>query len=144
MSLIDYARTELEAIGAFTRKGDFYGGMTGNAVMELVACFAKQGHSGMSAGIVRQLFDKLARWEPLSPLTGADDEWHECGDGVFQNRRCSRVFKDREGNTYDIDGRVFREPNGSCWTSRESRVPVTFPYTPTTVYVDVPAPEARP
>ena len=40
---------------------------------------------------------------------------------------------------YDMDGRVFREPNGTCYTSRNSRVDITFPYTPTTEYVDVEA-----
>ena len=36
-------------------------------------------------------------------------------------------------------GKVFRDPDGFCFTNRDSRTPVTFPYTPATVYVDVPA-----
>lgn len=136
-NLVDYARSELEAIGAFTEDGDFYGGMTGNAVMELIEVFAAQGHSGMSAGLVRGLFNKLAAYEPLRPLTGDESEWNEVGEGLFQNKRCFHVFKENN-EAYDIEGRIFREPNGACFTSKDSRVLVTFPYTPKHEYVDVP------
>lgn len=67
------------------------------------------------------------------------DEWTEASEGVFQNRRCSRVFKDAAGSAYDINGKVFVEPNGVGFTSSDSRVPVTFPYVPATEYVNVPA-----
>lgn len=137
MSLTDFARSELTAAGLFD-KDTLYGGMLGNAVMELVEKFSEQGHSGMSASIAVQAFERLARYEPLGPLTGADDEWTEVSEGVFQNRRCSHVFKEN-GEAYDIDGRIFREPSGACFTNRDSRVPVTFPYTPKREYVDVPA-----
>ena len=131
-NLRTHAEVELAAAGA----GDsLYGDLLPKAVLELIDCFAAQGHSGMSAGIVIQMFAKLARFEPLAPLTGADDEWNEIGEGKFQNRRCSHVFKEN-GKAYDIDGIVFRDPDGGCYTNRESRVPVEFPYTPTTKYVD--------
>jgi len=112
-------------------------------VRELLHVFASQGHSGGSAAVTAALLGKLLRYEPIGPLTGEPDEWTEVGPGVFQNRRCSRVFKDAEvfgGQAYDLQGKVFREPNGACFTNRDSRVPVTFPYTPRTEYVDVPAP----
>jgi len=136
-NLVDYARSELEAIEAFTAEGDFYGGMTGNAVMELIEVFAAQGHSGMSASLVRELFNKLAAYEPLRPLTGDESEWSEVSEGLFQNKRCSHVFKEN-GEAYDIDGRIFVTPDGSCYTSKDSRVPVTFPYTPKSEYIDIP------
>jgi hypothetical protein len=41
------------------------------------------------------------------------------------------------GNCYDSEGIIFREPNGVCYTSIDSRVPVVFPYTPKSKYVDV-------
>jgi hypothetical protein len=79
-------------------------------------------------------------------LTGEDWEWSDVrhnSDGSihYQNKRCSHVFKDETG-AYDINGKVFYEwytdENGekfkSHYTSRDSRVPVTFPYIPTTVY----------
>ena len=104
----------------------------------MVEVFAEEGHSGSSAGYAIGLLEKLLRFEPLQPLTGEDSEWFDHGDGVFQNTRCSHVFKEN-GEAYDIDGIIFREPDGSCFTNFKSRVPVTFPYVPKREYVDVPA-----
>jgi hypothetical protein len=139
--LHDYAEQELKAAGLFDEDG-LYDGMIGKAVMELIDVFAAQGHSGMSAEITRDAFDKVASYKPLAPLSGEDDEWNEVVEGVWQNKRCSTVFRqtDRfDGQAYDIDGKVFREPNGSCFTSADSRTPITFPYTPHTEIVDVEA-----
>lgn len=136
MDLVEYAKSELERAGLFG-EGDFYGGMAGEAVMELVEVFAEQGHSGMSASLVRQIFNTVSKFEPLSPLTGEDDEWKEVEEGKYQNKRCSRVFKDINGLAYDIEGRVFCKKDGVRYTSRESRVAVTFPYVPHTEYVEV-------
>lgn len=111
-------------------------------VLELLEVFSRQGHSGFSAPYAVDVFRKLAMHEPLVPLSGADDEWNEVGEGVFQNNRCSHVFKDKDrfnGQAYDINGRIFREPDGACYTSGDSCVPVTFPYTPKREYVDVDA-----
>lgn len=141
MGLVDYARSELTRAGLFDQDSD-YGGMLGNAVMKLVEQFADEGHSGASASLTISLFQKVARFEPLSPLTGADDEWMEIaeqeGGKLYQNVRCPHVFKDGDA-AYDASGRIFREPDGSCFTSYESRVPITFPYVPKREYVDRPA-----
>lgn len=120
--------------------GDETQALMNRNLRELVLVFSSQGHSGFSAGYAAAALGKLMRFEPLRPLTGEPDEWNEVGEGVFQNRRCSRVFKqaDRfDGQAYDIDGRVFREPSGCCYTNGDSFVPITFPYTPKTEYVDV-------
>lgn len=132
-SLEDHARFELRKQLALP--DDDYDRMIADAVVELIQTFAAQGHSGMSASFCRQYFDRLARFEPIGPLTGEADEWVEVSDGVFQNRRCSRVFRDETG-AYDIEGRIFRDPDGSCWTNLDSRVYVDFPYSPTSEYVD--------
>ena len=134
-NLEKFAEEELRRAGAFD-EGGFYGGMLGTAVMKMVKVFAEEGHSGMSASLAIQLFERVARFEPLTPLTGEDDEWTEVGDGVFQNRRCSHVFKTAVDGAYDIEGRIFRDPDGGCYTNRDSRVPVTFPYVPKHEYVD--------
>lgn len=107
-------------------------------ILELLETFANQGHSGTSAPYCINYFKKLAAFEPLCPLTGEDNEWQEVGDNLFQNIRCSSVFKQND-HVYNIDGKVFREPNGACYTNCDSRTPVTFPYTPVTEYVDVKA-----
>lgn len=107
-------------------------------VLELLSVFSKQGHSGSSAPYLISCFTKLANFEILTPLTGKDDEWIEHEDGVFQNNRCSHVFKkSKDGEAYDSEGMIFRRPSGSCYTSKESRTPVTFPYIPKRIYQDV-------
>lgn len=108
--------------------------------LELLKVFVEQGHSGSSAPYAVALFEKLAKWKPLTPITGADDEWMEVGTNVWQNRRNSAVFKREDGQAYWIDGRVFWEwfsapdindgkPFKSSYTSRESRVNIEFPWT---------------
>lgn len=161
MSILEYAKSELDRIG-MTEDGDEYNVAGREAILELVEKFSEQGHSGFSAGYVVNCLNKLLRWEPLAPLTGDDDEWTELDydDNIrYQNNRCSRVFKDADGRAYDIDGKVFwewyerdlepdeegypgKEKYKSYFTCRESRVYVTFPYTPTTEYVERTAVEA--
>lgn len=111
----------------------------GNHIFDMVAMFGLEGHSGFSASYARRYINLALQFAPFSPLTGAESEWAEpySSDGTQQNKRCSHVFRDADGKTYDIDGRVFREPDGACFTNKDSRVYVTFPYTPTREYVDV-------
>jgi len=161
MSLINHAKLELQMAGLFDKEGDFYEGMTGNAVMELIEVFSKQGHSGMSAPMVADLFKKLANYEPLLPITGKDEEWgdvRELGDGKpwYQNKRCSAMFKDgKDGRPYTIDAIVKRDQNGVTWSGfawlseedyksgdRSKMIGKrgyikSFPFTPKTFYIDV-------
>ena len=139
-NLEKHARRELEIAGMFDADSD-YNGMLGHAVMRMMREFAEEGHSGFSAGMTTSLFEKVSRFEPLTPLTGKDDEWNllDYGDGTkFQNKRCSHVFKDDNDRAYDIQGKIFREPNGVCFTGKDSRVFIEFPYIPKSEYVDVP------
>lgn len=126
-------------------------------VMALLKVFSDEGHSGSSAPYAISLFEKLAKFEPLVPLTGEDWEWIDHGH-CMQNKRCSHVFKQPDrfnGQAYDIQGTVFYdwyerdlEPDEpgfpgktrfkSHYTCRESCVPITFPYTPTTEYQERP------
>jgi len=110
-------------------------------ILELLDVFSKQGHSGFSASYCIHAFATLAKFEPLTPLTDADDEWNEVADGVKQNNRCNHVFKQPDrfnGQAYDIEGIIFKSPDGSCFTSSDSFVPITFPYYPKKEYRDVP------
>jgi hypothetical protein len=139
MSLIEHAKIELQAVGYdLNQAEEDPNKWICKNVLELLEVFSAQGHSGSSAPYCISMFEKLARFEPLCPLTGEDGEWGEVSPGHFQNRRCSHVFKEN-GEAYDIEGRIFREPDGCCFTNRDSRVLVTFPYTPKREYVDVPA-----
>jgi hypothetical protein len=144
-----HAMTEFRAAGWTDENGKFNDEMQEmicNHVMKLLDVFADEGHSGSSAPYAISLFEKLAKFEPVAPLTGEDWEWNDVaernGGTLWQNKRCSHVFKDENG-AYDIDGIVFYEWHTdketgekykNHFTSRESRVPVTFPYVPKTEY----------
>ncbi len=145
--IVRHAKAELEAAGyKLDDPEEGPNKWMASALLDLLRVFSMHGHSGMSAPYCVGMFEKLAMYKPLGPLTGADSEWFDHGDGMFQNVRDGRVFKqpDRfEGQAYFMDGKVFREPSGACYTNRDSMVPVTFPYTPTTEYVDVPEPTDR-
>lgn len=107
-----------------------------NAVLDVIS---EQGHSGHSFPYFFNLLEKAANFKPIAPLTGEDSEWNLISEDPprFQNNRCSNVFKNTDG-AYNIDGYVFREPSGSCFTSLASRKDITFPYTPEKpVYIDV-------
>lgn len=136
-NLIEHAKKELQAIGynlEETEEGP--NKWIVKNILELLDVFSKQGHSGFSASYCVSLFAKLASLEPACPLTGKGDEWNEVGEGIFQNKRCSHVFKGADGRAYDIDGKIFRDPNGALSTNIDSRVYIEFPYTPKSEYID--------
>jgi hypothetical protein len=162
MSLIDHAKTELQIAGLFDNDSD-YNGDIGEAVMELIEVFAKQGHSGMSAPYVASIFEKLANYKPLIGITGKDEEWGDVrniGDGKpwYQNKRCSALFKDgKDGKPYYIDAIIIRDQNGTCWSGMvwlneedyksgdrskmigKKAYVKEFPFYPKTFYIDVKA-----
>ena len=76
----------------------------------------------------------LLQARALAQVTPANDT-----AAAIQNHRCSHVFKGPDGRAYDINGRIFCESNGCCYTSRDCRVYIEFPYTPKCEYVDVPS-----
>lgn len=103
-------------------------------VIAIVRAFASEGHSGSSAAYTLYIIKKVLAFEPVTPLSGADDEWMSLGyddDMEAQNTRCSHVFKRADGTAYDSQARVFEDPDGSRWTNSDSRVDITFPYIPT-------------
>jgi hypothetical protein len=160
MSLKSHAELELKIAGLFDEDSD-YGGAIGKAVMELIEVFSNQGHSGMSAPYVVSIFNELANFKPLLPITGKDEEWgniKDIGDGepYYQNKRCSALFKDgKNGKPYYIDAIIKRDQNGICWsgmawlneedykTGDRSKMVgkkgyiKSFPFKPKTFYIDV-------
>lgn len=93
---------------------------------------------------IKNILYRLMNWKPISPLQGTPDEWYtgkiineETGesdgiigkDGSVQNRRYSSIFaEDNTGrNAYNIRGKIFKQ-NGLYFSSKDSIVPVTFPY----------------
>ena len=102
-SLVQHAKEELKRAGLFRKDSDYNGGI-GKAVMELIEAFSKQGHSGFSANWTLSVFDKVARFDILTPLSSKKTEWMEVCDGTWQSKRKSSVFSKDGGKTwYDID-----------------------------------------
>lgn len=156
MSNQSHAMREFRAAGWLDENGEFKDSMQKlicEGVMRLLDVFSEQGHSGFSAPYAIGLFEKLASYEPIVPLTGEDWEWNDVGNDLWQNNRCSHVFKDADGKAYDMDGRIFYEwherdagPDEpeypgkhrfkTHFTSRDSPVYIEFPYTPKREYVE--------
>lgn len=149
-NLLKHAETELKLLGLGADCECEYDQAIRKAILDIVTVFSSQGHSGYSASLVSGVVAKLLEFTPLSPLTGEDSEWEDvsqCGGGVhYQNKRCSRVFKDTDGSTYDIEGIIFYEyitdeesgeRRKNHYNSIGSSVPVVFPYTPKTEYVEL-------
>lgn len=132
--LCAYAERELRRARLLDEDSD-YGGMLGQAVLDLIRVFSWQGHSGFSASMCLDIFNKVASFLPLTPLTGEDEEWEEVSEGLWQNKRCSRVFKRADGVAFDIEAKVFCGSDGVCYTSNDSKVEVKFPYVPKTEYL---------
>jgi len=105
--LVDHAKMELTKAGLFDKDSD-YNGAIGKAVMDLCACFAEQGHSGFSAEMTRDLFNRVSQFKNLTPITNDPSEWDDVsemsGYPFWQNKRNSCLFSKDGGKTwYDID-----------------------------------------
>jgi hypothetical protein len=99
MTLVEHAKKEVELAGLLDEDSD-YDGMIGEAVIELAEVFGKQGHSGFSAMYTLSIFDKVARFQNLTPLTGDPDEWMNVTDNLWQNKRNPEAFSTDSGKTW--------------------------------------------
>lgn len=153
MSLMSHTIEELNRLGMTEDATDEYNKSMRNHIIHMMQEFCNEGHSGFSAGYAVSILSKLMKYEPVTPLTGADDEWVDVasfGTGdLYQNKRYSKIFKEgKNGKAYNIEGKVFWEwatrpleedeegypglkKYKAYYTSKDSRVYVTFPYTPT-------------
>jgi hypothetical protein len=156
---ITYAMNEFQAAGWVDSNGK-WSDSTQQAmcehVMDLLRVFGDEGHSGTTAPYAINLFSKLAKFEPITPLTGDDSEWNEISDectdevSVYQNKRCGAVFKQSnrfDGKPYYLEAVVFWDWHTdsetgrkfkSYYTSGDSARVIEFPYTPTTEYIYAP------
>lgn len=121
MNIIDKAKTELAAIN--------FGEDDTRVMVEILEKFFDQWDSGGAVHAVAPVLMRCIAGKPLAPLTGADDEWVDHGNGLFQNKRCGSVFKDprfHDGRlAYDID-------------AAEPRAAISFPYWPDRAEVSSP------
>jgi hypothetical protein len=153
--LIEHAKHELDLIGMHdTPDGDEMNISMRRHILHMVSEFAKEGHSGFSGAYAINLLTQLLKLQPLTELTGEDSEWEDRtimnnGLPLFQNKRCSRVFKDSSG-AYDIEAIQFYsdkigedgQPYREHFTTADSKVAITFPYMPRTQRVEYIEPTA--
>lgn len=114
MSIIERADAEMRAAG--------WDDEDRTAMLVILAIFLNHWDSGGAVSVVAPALQRLMAGKPLTPLTGADDEWIAHADGVFQNRRCSTVFKGPRfhGGRLAYDISRADDPRGA----------ITFPYWP--------------
>jgi hypothetical protein len=137
-----------------------------NEILALCEAFGKSGQSGgsapMTASAISQAVKHLLLQEPICPITGIDDEWVNIRDAseddemMYQNKRCSALFKGKSGRCWYLDAIVEKVAqtgfcfSGSFWLSKEdyligdrskmigcSQYVKSFPFTPKTFYIDV-------
>jgi len=98
-NLTEHAELELKLAGLHEPDADYEGAIY-TAVMELVEVFSKQGHSGFSASMVLDIFNKVASFKNLEPIGTTQDEWVEVSEGLWQNKRNSELFSKDGGKTW--------------------------------------------
>ena len=161
-SLVRFARRELEILERKASQIDGDGlemqKIANHDILEIVEKFSSQGHSGFSAAYVLGAIKRLLDYKPLGPLTGEDDEWGSNydtidGDTVYQNNRCSAVFKTVEKSTGRTTCKyiykyVFSDDGGVTWfnsfgkekaigLSREIEFPFVVPEKSEKIYIAV-------
>lgn len=113
--ILEHAEQELKYAGFdISEKGcnpknpkdpfDGYVNACAKNAMELLNVFVKAGHSGMSANITLNIFNRLARQENLTPLTNNPEEWNEVSfddkNKSYQSKRNCSCFSDDGLKTY--------------------------------------------
>ena len=134
-------------------------------IPEILALCDKFGHNGDSGGsapyvavALSQAIKKLCLQTPICPITGIDDEWIDVAETygssggkeiVYQNNRCSGLFKNSEGRCWYLDAIIVKTQNDQTYATNcgaickdgskiYSRNYIkSFPFTPKTFYIDV-------
>jgi hypothetical protein len=135
-------------------------------IPEILALCEKFGNSGQSGGsapytatALSHAIKKLCLQEPICEITGIDEEWIDVarygdgtgsgGDILFQNSRCSGLFRNKDGSCWYLDAIVWKADtegeSGNDWDTFTGRVEnwasrqyvKSFPFTPKTFYIDV-------
>lgn len=100
-------------------------------ITELITLLVEQAKDGFNVSPSVKTLTNMLNRSYINPLTGEDDEWMEIANGVYQNMKCSRIFKDKnrfDGKPYYTEGKVFSNNGGkSFYNSDDSYVPVEFP-----------------
>lgn len=130
--LVEHAERELALAGYNTGNPEFeYGDSCAKNVVDMLKVFSEAGHSGFSANATLALFNKLANFENLTPLTDNPEEWHKYDgepEGHYQSIRNSECFSEDGLKTYYklSDCKVETEPG---WYTIDKTKAVFYPLT---------------
>ena len=97
-NLEKHAEYEMRRAGLYDEDAD-YGGMIPEAVMKLVRALASEGHSGGSHALTMEIFNRVANFRTLTPITDDPEEWGTVEGAMWQNRRDSSFFSTDGGKT---------------------------------------------
>lgn len=120
-NLVEHAEREMRLAGLYDEDSP-YGGMIPEAVLALVKAHAAQGHSGGSHAQVMAIFNRVANFKALAPITSNPEEWIDRtnisgGNPTWQSNRQSSIFSEDGGKTwYDID-----DPEKKNWPKPRER-----------------------
>lgn len=124
MSIIESAKRELKAANV--------GEEDSRVMVEILEKFFGQWDSGGAVWAMAPVLQRLIAGKPLCPITGADSEWVDRSDvhgqPMWQNMRCSSIFKDGTGRAWDID-------------AADNDATIAFPYLPDGTEVKSPVAE---
>jgi hypothetical protein len=99
MNLIEHATRELGLCGQTAEDPEYAA-----SIVKAVEAFASYGHSGGSAMVAVEQLSRLLRFQPLSPLTAATDEWFDHGEmsgtPLWQSKRDPSAFSEDGGATH--------------------------------------------
>lgn len=120
---------------------DVYGKKIIDDVEQVMKIIDKQGHSGLSINIFKDILIKAIDGKCQTPLTGEDSEWSEPLEylkGDRQNIRVPSLFKKEDGTIIDNDRVIFVDTYGganSQWYAGgfitkliHKKYPIVFPY----------------
>ena len=116
-SLMQHAYDELKYCGIDISEGgcnpknpkdpfDGYVNACAKNAIEMLKVFDSDGHSGMSSSITLRIFNRLANYQNIEPLTNNPDEWQKlsgCEDSDWQNKRNPACFTTDFKTYYNVD-----------------------------------------
>lgn len=152
-----FAKRELDILAATTPNAIIT--PFAKEILALCEAFGKSGQSGGSApytaSAISQAVKHLMLQEPICPVTGIDEEWvnvrevSEEDEMMYQNKRCSALFKSKNGDCWYVDAIVWKgEKDYDTFTGRVyiddknfeligSSQYTKLPFKPKTFYIDV-------
>lgn len=142
-----HAKVEIEALAKNTPDHVLKG--MEEEIVALADAFGRSGQSGGLAPYVSEVISRIVRalcmQEPVSALTGEDDEWEEIAkdeaEPLYQNKRCSALFKIGPRIRY-INAVTFVDENGNGFGGviegiSSVQLVKSFPFKPKTFLINV-------